>query len=245
MKILIIDDENTALLEGIEGCTIKKLYDKLPVEGQIIQCDYIYTESIDSAYNDVAYNLNIPVICKEKLNSQIPFCMLDNIGYLHLTKNRIINDSILDKVEYSLYNEDEQMRIRLAAVADKPNVNGITYTSDSFKKAFTSDRIKELFRTNALYVEYKLQSSDIKEFHIINMANSIGKVLAISDKYLYLDRVNQSFKYNHNTYDNNLLAYMRYIVKNYKKDDPNVEISNIITWDIYTSVLPKEYLESL
>lgn len=159
------------------------------------------------------------------------------------------DDTIFTKWDSSIKDDDIHM-IRLLSKPDIPNINGYTYSRDEFIKALSNNRVKELMQTGTFRIEYGIASdfiSDTIRFQSIDPATTIGKLLAVGEKYLYLQS-NNNFNKFIVCNDNKLIAGMRYM--GVVDDKKNVSNINIITWNIWklnedTEPTTVKYLETL
>lgn len=172
--------------------------------------------------------------------------------YLRAPKLGYMEDSITECNDFIL--SEEIKKIRLASIADKPNVNNVQYGTDDIIKSLKNERIQTLLSTNQMSVEWgssaeKYNLGGALRLNTIDPKMVVGKVNVLGKKYLFITPNNTFTTIFNNSDESDLLAYMRYIGKVDKREDgSNIsDVSSIIitTWDIWYNKLSEEYLKTI
>lgn len=225
-----------------------------------ITCDYIIMlSSVDRSIMErsiiVADMYHKTILYVDKPDNAL--CSI-NIGstalYMKRPTDGLLNDPIfrVDDASYEL--EQDIHMIKLAAIADRPNVNNVIYTKESImgKGGLTSERFKELMSRDMMGVEHgssKDKQLSLDRFQTIEPNYVIGRVRAVGDRLIFIKSNERFIKVFEGTADKELMAFMRYFgdLKEAKTEGQRtVENIRLVTWDIwYANELPSWYLESL
>lgn len=134
-------------------------------------------------------------------------------------------------------------KIKRITKPGEPNVNGLIYDLESYRKeldwweTYLSESRAELFFCS-IGSEYYVQKLKRTGFEFVDLANSCGKIIEITDDYIVIEPLNEAFSkafdhYIENGYEMN--ALMRY-TGNLDRERKYVYINNIITFDIFVNV---------